>query len=304
MEFSQIQSFVEAERKGSFRKAAKELFVFQSAISNRIKLLETELGVELFRRFRNGVILTDAGRTFLPYATRALYTLNEAKQVVPTNRVSGRSLLTIASTRVLGTYTVPAILSRLKDEYPDIRTHINIARSKEVLDLVVNKHVQIGLSRGLVHPDIDTRRLFDEDLVLITNPSHEFVVHGNVTINEVAREPLILYNAQSSYFLLIEEVCNEAGITPNVEIRVDSVDSIKSMVEIGLGVSFVPRSSIKKELENGTLCEIPMGPTSRMVISTCVLIHRSEKTDSTVKAFLSVLESFYSTWPKKIHKQL
>jgi len=113
MEFSQIQSFVEAEKRGSFRKAAKTLYVSQSAVSNRIRLLETELGAELFYRFRNGVVLTEAGRTFLPYATRALYALNEAKQVVPTNRASGRNLITIASTRVLGTHTLPNILNHL-----------------------------------------------------------------------------------------------------------------------------------------------------------------------------------------------
>ena len=294
MEFSQIQSFVEAERRGSFRKAAKSLFVSQSAVSNRIRLLETELGAELFHRFRNGVILTDAGRSFLPYATRALYALNEAKQVVPANRGSGRNLVTIASTRVLGTYTLPLILHKLKNKYPDVRAHINIVRSKEVLDLVVNKHVQIGLSRGLVHPDVDTRRLFDEDLVLITHPSHKFVTVGNVDINEVATEPLILYSAESSYFLLIEQVCNQAGITPNIEIRVDSVDSIKSMVEMGLGISFVPRSSIQKEINQGTLSVIPLGPSSRVLISTCVLIHRDEKSNASVRAVLSILESLYS----------
>jgi len=294
MEFSQIQSFVEAERRGSFRKAAKSLFVSQSAVSNRIRLLETELGAELFHRFRNGVTLTDAGRSFLPYATRALYALNEAKQVVPANRGSGRNLVTIASTRVLGTYTLPLILHKLKNKYPDVRAHINIVRSKEVLDLVVNKHVQIGLSRGLVHPDVDTRRLFDEDLVLITHPSHKFVTVGDVDINEVATEPLILYSAESSYFLLIEQVCNQAGITPNIEIRVDSVDSIKSMVEMGLGISFVPRSSIQKEINQGTLSVIPLGPSSRVLISTCVLIHRDEKSNASVRAVLSILESLYS----------
>ena len=158
----------------------------------------------------------------------------------------------------------------------------------------MNKHVQIGLSRGLVHPDVDTRRLFDEDLVLITHPSHKFVTVGNVDINEVATEPLILYSAESSYFLLIEQVCNQAGITPNIEIRVDSVDSIKSMVEMGLGISFVPRSSIQKEINQGTLSVIPLGPSSRVLISTCVLIHRDEKSNASVRAVLSILESLYS----------
>ena len=299
MEFSQIQSFVEAERRGSFRKAAKSLYVSQSAVSNRIKLLEIELGAELFQRFRNGVNLTEAGRAFLPYATRALYALNEAKQVVPTNRTSGRNLITIASTRVLGTYTLPTILNCLKNEYPDFRAHVNIVRSKEVVDLVANKQVHIGLSRGLVHPDVDTRRLFDEDLVLITHPSHRFANMGGVDINDVAKEPLILYSAESSYFLLIEEVCNQAGITPNIEIRVDSVDSIKSMVELGLGISFVPRSSIQKEVKMGVLSLVQLGPSSRVLISNCVLVNRNEKSNPSVKVMLSVLEYLYSKWPTK-----
>lgn len=297
MEIAQVEAFIEAERRGSFRRAAKALFLSQPSLSSRIKLLEKELGSELFHRRGNGVVLTDTGRAFLPYARRALESLRDARQVVATARDATGGVVTIAATRVVGTYTLPAMLDRLRTDHPDVRASVTVSRSREVLEMVVDGQVQIGLSHGLVHPEVDTRRLFDDDLVLIAHPRHPFATRGDVSIADVAAEPLIIYDTGSSYFLLIEQACLEAGVVSRVEMRLDGVDAAKRMVERGLGISFVPRSAVGRETELGSLTIVPLGPERRMVLSTCFLVRRANRYPDTVRAFLRVLQAMYAARP-------
>ena len=148
-----------------------------------------------------------------------------------------------------------------------------------------------------MHPQVDTRRLFDEDLVLIAHPGHPFTARGDVTIRDVATEPLILYDTDSSDSLLIEQVCAEAGVVPRVEMRLEGVEAAKRMVEKGLGISFVPRSALGREVELGSIRTVALGPEHRMVLPTCVLIRRSKRYPDTVRSILGVLQAMYGTWP-------
>ena len=244
MEIAQIEAFIEAERRGSFRRAAKAIFLSQPSLSNRIRLLEKDLGAQLFHRRGNGVVLTDTGRVFLPYARRTLEFLRDARQVVAMARDATGGVVTIASSRVVSTYVLPGILDHLGKDHPDVRASVTVSKSREVLQMVVEGQVQVGLSRGLVHPEVDTRRLFDEDLVLIVHPEHPFTERGDVSIRDIAAEPLILYDTGSSYLLMIEQACLNAGVVPRVEMRLDGVDAAKRMAESGNGISFVPRSAV------------------------------------------------------------
>lgn len=298
MEIAQVEAFIEADRRGSFRRAAKALFLSQPSLSNRIRLLEQELGAQLFHRRGNGVVLTETGRVFLPYAHRALDSLRDARQAVATAQDATGGVVTIASSTVVGTYTLPHILDRLATEHPDIRASVTVSRSREVLQMVVEGQVQVGISRGLVHPEVDSRRLFDEDLVLIAHPGHPFTERAKVSIRDIAAEPLILYDTGSSYLPMIEQACLEAGVVPRVEMRLDGVDAAKRMVEIGMGTSFVPRSAAVREAEAGSLAIVPLGPEHRMVLSTCVLVRRAKDQPDTVSALLAVLQAMYAARPE------
>ena len=107
MDIAQVQAFIEAERRGSFRKAAKAMFLSQPSLSSRIRMLEKELGAELFHRRGSGVVLTDMGRVFLPYARRAMESLGEARQVVATAQNAAGGIVTIAATRQVGNVHAP-----------------------------------------------------------------------------------------------------------------------------------------------------------------------------------------------------
>ena len=159
--------------------------------------------------------------------------------------------------------------------------------------MLLADEVQVGLARTIVHPEIEARHLYDEHVVLVTHPSHPFAKAGEASIYDVANEPLILYDRESSYFVLINRVVREAGIVPNVKMDLDSIDATKRMIERGLGISFLPRNSMHQELELGTLSTVPIKEGYDVVLPTSVMVRKATTQGTVVQAFLELLYSLY-----------
>jgi DNA-binding transcriptional LysR family regulator len=289
VEFGNLQAFVEAAQRGSFSQAAQALVLTQPALSARIHALERELGVLLFHRMGRGVRLTEAGKSFLPFAERALEAWREGHEAVNAPQKADTGRLQVGTARAIGTYVLPDILQRFQEEHPSIEVHIRTGRSSEVLRMVVDEEVQVGLARSLRHPEVVTAHLYDEEIVLVTHPGHPFAQRGEASIYDVAKEPLILYDRESSYFVLIDRVCREAGVVPNVGMNLDSIEATKRMSERGLGISFVPRNGVHRELELGTLALIRIREGSRVTLGTSVIVRRAQGYSPAVLAFLEVL---------------
>ena len=293
MELAQLRGFLEAAERGSFRRAAEALQLTQPSLSARVQSLEEELGATLFHRTGRGVRLTEMGRAFMPFAERAMEALRQGRDVIENARDASGGVLNMASARAIGTYTLPSILERFRLRYPNIKVHISIGRSSDVLQMVVNEEVQLGLARALTDPDVVSMRLYDEEIALATSPDHPFAQQGIASIYDVAQEPLILYDRESSYFVLINQVCRAAGISPRVEMTLDSIEATKHLVELGMGVSFLPRSSVRHELERGSLCLIPLAEGHQVSLPTSAIVRRAQHYSPAVLAFMDVLREMY-----------
>ena len=296
MEFPQLEAFLEAASRGSFRRAAYALYLSQPSVSARIQTLEDEVGVALFHRTARGVRLTNMGQVFLPFAQRSMETLRRGREVLESVRQASAGILNMATARVIGTYVLPETLQKFQHLYPETNLHIKVGGSLDVLQMVVDEEVQLGLARFMQHPDVDALHLYDEEAVLVVHPDHPFAKTGVAAMFAVAQEPLILYDPGdpgSSYFQFINRVCRDAGVTPKVEMNLDSVEAAKNMVQLGLGISFLPRSGVRQELESGTLTLIDVAEVPPVLLPTYVLLRRGQQHGPVVVAFLNLLQETY-----------
>jgi len=296
MEFPQLEAFLEAASRGSFRRAAYALYLSQPSVSARIQTLEGEVGVALFHRTARGVRLTNMGQVFLPFAQRSMETLRRGREVLESVRQTSAGILNMATARVIGTYVLPETLQKFQHLYPETNLHIKVGGSLDVLQMVVDEEVQLGLARFMEHPDVDALHLYDEEAVLVVHPDHSFAKTGVAAMFAVAQEPLILYDPGdpgSSYFQFINRVCRYAGVTPKVEMNLDSVEAAKNMVQLGLGISFLPRSGVRQELESGTLTLIDVAEVPPVLLPTYVLLRRGQQHGPVVVAFLNLLQETY-----------
>jgi len=297
MDSPQLEAFLEAASRGSFRRAADALYLSQPSVSARVQTLEDEVGVALFHRTARGVRLTEMGQVFLPFAQRSMETLRRGREVLESVRQASAGILNMATARVIGTYVLPETLQKFQHLYPETNLHIKVGGSSDVLQMVVDEEVQLGLARFMQHPDVDALHLYDEEAVLVVHPDHPFAKTGVAAMFAVAQEPLILYDPGdpgSSYFQFINRVCRDAGVTPKVEMNLDSVEAAKNMVQLGLGISFLPRSGVRRELESGTLTLIDVAEVPPVLLPTYVLLRRGQQHGPVVIAFLNLLQETYN----------
>ena len=297
MEFSQLEAFLEAANRGSFRRAADALYLSQPSVSARVQTLESEVGVTLFHRTARGVRLTDMGRTFLPFAQRSMETLRRGREVLESVRQTSAGILNMATARVIGTYVLPETLQKFQQLYPDANLHIKVGGSSDVLQMVVDEEVQLGLARFMQHPDVDALHLYDEEAVLVVHPGHSFTKTRVAAMSQVAQEPLIVYDPGdpgSSYFQFINRVCRDAGVTAKVEMNLDSVEAAKNMVRLGLGVSFLPRSAVRREVEFESLILIDLAEVPPVLLPTYLLLRRGQEIGPTARSFLKLLQETYN----------
>jgi DNA-binding transcriptional LysR family regulator len=253
---AQIEGFVEIARQGNMRRAASALALSQPALTARLQGLEGELGATLFRRTHSGMILTPAGRAFLPHADRALETIRSGSALVRElgHGVVGELALGVAP--AVSAYVLPEILVRFAERHPGVRLLVRTGHSEEIVDLLARGEVDLGIVRQLRDVRVRSRPLYEDELVLVARPDHPFASAGRVDVAEISHAQLILFDRTSSYYELTNALFRSAGVVPRGVTEVDNIEAAKRMVERGLGVALLPGTAVADALSAGSLREI------------------------------------------------
>lgn len=238
----------------SFRKAGEHLFLTQPAVTLQIKALEEDLGVRLFDRAAGRVTLTKQGEVLLRYAQKISAMVGEAEQELAADegQISGELVLGLSTT--IAQYVLPRLLSAFLDEHPRVRFSLHSGNTAEIVELLLEDKVSIGLIEGPSrHRGVRAEPFMEDELVLITPP--------DFGVEEMSREQLVastflMREQGSGSRRVVETSLEKAGIKRKLfktVMDLDSTEAIKSAVEAGLGIGFVSRWAISKELQLGML---------------------------------------------------
>ncbi len=247
----QLQAFVEVVRLGSVTRAAAALHVTQPALTARLNALERGLGTPLLVRRRSGARPTEAGRAFLPYAERALQAVADGRVLLAELERGAAGHVALGASPAVSTYMLPTILKRFSESHPGVQVTLRTGHSEEMLELVKRDEVAVGLLRAFNDPEIEQFTLYEDELVLVVHPDHP--VAERVRLPELASEQFVMFDPASSYHELTSAIFLDAGIVPRGVMEVDNTDSVKKMVEQGLGVAFLPHVSVADEVRSGRL---------------------------------------------------
>jgi DNA-binding transcriptional LysR family regulator len=291
MQLAQVEGFLEVARRANLSRAAEALFITQPALTARLRALESEIGSPLFRRGRRGMALTDAGRAFLPYAERAIRSLQDGASAV--ERLPMTDELVLGSAPAISTYVLPDLLVHFEAEHPAVRLSVRTGHSEEVLAMAVRGDIEIGLVRELHHPALETLPLYDDELVLVVEPDHPLARQRHVTLDHVRDARLILFDRTSSYYDLTSALFRPAGSLPRGLLELDHIDAAKRMVLAGLGIALLPTMAVAGELRDGSLLRIDLigtPPIGRRIVAVRRL--DAEDRSPAGRAFWSLLEAF------------
>jgi len=234
----------------SFRKAAEQLFLSQPAVTLQIKALEEDLGVRLFDRSGGKVALTVQGAILLRHAQRIAAIVSEAetRMCADDGQLSGKFALGVSTT--IAQYVLPRLLAVFLAEHPRLKLSFHSGNAQAIIQLLLAGKISIGLVAGRARQrGVRAERFMEDELVLIAPLNFE---PDQLSFRQLPASTLLLREQGSGTRQAVESALGKAGLRMKAfkgRIELDSTEAIKSAVEAGLGIGFVSRCAIQKEME-------------------------------------------------------
>jgi DNA-binding transcriptional LysR family regulator len=297
MELDHVEAFVAIVRRGGFTRASATLHLSQPAISRRVRLLERDLGAPLFERIASGVVLTEAGRIFLPHAEALLASVRDGLDAVTALRAGERGTVTLAAVGTLASTSLTARLRRFREAHPGIDLRLHTALSAEVSALVRRGDATLGLRYAAdSHPELLSTTIHEEPLVPVCGAHHPLARARRVETRQVVGERWIAFPASSGRTRepsasAVELGLAACGVDTSELIRIDSLTAQKRMVEAGYGLALLQASSVDEELRAGTLRVLRV-PALRVTIPVVLIHRRRAYLSGAVRALMALLAAW------------
>ncbi len=244
----------------SFRKAAEELYLTQPAVSLQIKALEEDIGIQLFDRTGAHITLTPAGKVLLKYAGQVSALLTQAEHDIGALSGDHAGQLALGASTTIAQYVLPRLLGEFTREHPQVHPTLISGNTEHIVAAVEQQKIVLGLIEGPARSrDVKTEPFLEDEMVLIASTAHEWAERASVPYSEIAAIPLLMRERGSGSRRVIEMELERKAVKRNslhIVMELDSTEAIKSAVEAGLGVGFVSRWAIAKDLRLGSSFKI------------------------------------------------
>jgi len=295
----EIETFVSIARRGGFARAAESLHRSQPAISRRVEMLERQLGTPLFDRVRGGVILTEAGRTLLPYAEAALAGLKDGAEAVRGLARGERGAVSVALVGTLASTRFAGMLRQFGQRHPSVKLELRTANSEEVSDLVRRGEATLGLRYFTdSDPGLVSEQVTEEALVLACSPDHRLAGRRVRDPGALVGERWVAFpprrRRREPFATALEHRLAAAGIEAAEIVRIDSLTAQKRLVEAGFGIALLIESSVQEELRLGSL-EIIDAPALRGGVPVTLVRRRNGYLSGAAQSLVAVIKAGAST---------
>jgi LysR family transcriptional regulator, transcriptional activator of the cysJI operon len=294
MNIDYLISFMETIKQDSISKASKNLHMTQSALSQQLQSLERSLNSKLLIRSNKGVEITDEGEIVLGYAETMINLYeNMIKELEQCNKSLIQNIK-ISSCNSVGEYLLPCTLHLYKKNHKGIRFAPKIEHTKNVIEHVLDCSADIGFIDDVIDVSgLECFNICSNNLVFIYSDNRN-IDKDSISLKEIAKLPLILGSSGSSLRHIIEEIFTSNNIPfekLNLEMELDTIESIKASVLADHGVSIVPNASVKKEIYSGILKTINIKDLTP-ICKTSMVYQKSRASQPHIKEFINYIKRY------------
>lgn len=245
MKLQQLRYLTEvARRRLNLSEAAAALHTSQPGISKQIKLLEDELGVDILVRHGKRVVdVTVPGRAIIEIAERILKDAENLKQVAREFGAEGHGELTVATTHTQARYALPTVIQRFIQRHPRVRLSLREGSPQQLSELMQSGEADIAIITEAydAYRDLVMLPCYQWNRCVITPLRHALLAEKHLTLEAIARFPLVTYDFAFIGDSPIRRAFEARGITPKVALTAVDADVIKAYVELGLGVGILAK---------------------------------------------------------------
>lgn len=248
---------VEVVERGNFSRAADHLFMTQPAVSQYIKNLERDMGVQVLERTNKSVWLTKEGRIVYEHAKEMLGHFETMHNLLNDLENEPKGELAIGASYTFGEYVLPRVIAWLLQDYPDIHPKITIGNTQDIAQQVADMKLDVGVVEGEVESEQLIVEPFAEDrMSIVASHDHRFIDQKQINNEQLEEETWIIREKGSGTREATEKLFKQLGIRPAHIMEFGSTQIIKESVEAGLGVTLLSQWAIRKELFLHTLATL------------------------------------------------
>jgi LysR family transcriptional regulator, cell division regulator len=288
MELLDLATFSTVARCGGITRAAGELNTVQSNVTNRIKALETGLGVQLFERHCRGMKLTAAGRRLLPYAER-LAALSREAIVAARDDGEPKGSLVIGSMETVAAVRLPPLLARFHRRFPAVQLTLQTGPTAALVASVLDGSLDGAFVAGPIeHPDLAIVPAFKEELVLVS--ARRWTSLAAIRAHTVGSGPSILvFRTGCAYRQRLEHLLVEFGWPSAARLEFGTLDGIIGCVAADMGVTLLPRAVVERSELKGSIRAHTLNSSQRHV-ETVFIRRRALHEDSALQSFAAAVK--------------
>lgn len=287
MDLANLNAFIAIAETGSFSEAGERLHLTQPAVSKRIAGLEQQLGVRLFDRLGREIGLTQAGRALLPRAYQILNVLDDTRRALTnlSGEVSGR--LTLATSHHIGLHRLPPLLRTFTRRFPEVNLDIRFLDSEIAYEEVLHGRAELAvitLAPQTAAP-VSATRVWDDPLDFVVAPEHPLAQKAGITLADVAHYPAVFPGGNTFTHHIAKRLFEREGLTPNITMSTNYMETIKMMVSIGIAWSVLPRTMLDEQV-----VRLPL-PDVQLTRQLGYIVHTDRTLSNAAKAFMTLLEA-------------
>lgn len=253
MNFQQLRIIRETVRhRFNLTEAANVLFTSQSGVSKHIRDLEEELGVEIFVRHGKRLLgLTEPGKEVFKIVERMLVDAENLSRVVADFSEGNDGLLRIATTHTQARYTLPPVIARFKESFPNVRLNLQQASPKDLPTVLLAGEADIAIATDTLdhHPGLIAFPYHTWDHAVVVPRGHPLTKEKELTLANVAEWPIITYDDGLTGRQRIDQAFEAAGLSPDISITALDADVIKAYAELGIGVGIIASVAYDREYD-------------------------------------------------------
>lgn len=261
-----LKVFLSASRSLSFTKAATENFISQPAVSKIIKQLELQIGHHLFERKGAKLELTRAGEILMGHLEQVSQTEKQLQFDLGLLSNEHKGVFTIGASTTIAQYVIPKLLLQFSNVYPNLEVKLLSGNTNEVEHAMLEKRVDLGVVEGVSHRSgLRYIPFMDDDLVVCCHKSNPIASRGDITLELLQNQPVLLRERGSGTLEVIEYALRSSGLrlsNLNVKLYLGSTESIKNALEAGTCIAIISRLAVRKELEVGSIKQLHIADIS------------------------------------------
>jgi DNA-binding transcriptional LysR family regulator len=277
----------------SYKKASAVLHISQPALSVQIKRLESQIGLKLFDKRGNKVYLSENGIMLFSYTKKIFRIVSDLEDAISDTQGYVGGTLNLGGSNTPGSYVLPELIGAYKKQYPKVIMNLSIGNTADIAHYINNGTLDVAINGGTCNYNehIYVEELFSDKLILVASPQSSYCDIHKITASKLKDMSFVVHKTDSQLYSFYDKFIHQMDIPENVIMSLGNIDAIKKAVAANIGVSLIPYSAVKFELQFGILRQLNL-PDLKLRYPYSLIYNKSKPLSAASKKYIEFTRKY------------